>query len=225
MSWSRVAFPSAAIIRPQYLVPAGSVPTQASLLLAMYAAARTIPLALFTLGAIYKQATHALLILGALAGTTQLLDAGIGLFEHDPGKCAGPLSIAVVQFFVLYLLHTSVQITPQTSANKRTLRPALQVRPVAQCQTNPTRLSLISVCRYSSLTVPGWRIPNAAGMLLTECRFPDSGKGLQVSDATVASCRLAGDRAGYPVCQGEFVDTLLTRKSNTHGHGWIVCFI
>ena len=77
------------IIRPQYLVPVESVPTQASLILALYAAARTIPLALFALGAIYKQATHALLILGALAGTMQLLDAGIGLFEHDLGKCAG----------------------------------------------------------------------------------------------------------------------------------------
>jgi hypothetical protein len=32
-----------------------------------------------------------LLILGALACAMQLLDAGIGLFEHDPGKCAGPL--------------------------------------------------------------------------------------------------------------------------------------
>jgi hypothetical protein len=39
-------FSIAAIIRPQYLVPAESVRTQASLLLAMYAAARTIPLAL-----------------------------------------------------------------------------------------------------------------------------------------------------------------------------------
>src|SRR5882757_5657535 len=57
-------FSIAAIIRPQYLVPAESVPTEASLLLAMYAAARTIPLALFALGAIYKQATPALLILG-----------------------------------------------------------------------------------------------------------------------------------------------------------------
>jgi hypothetical protein len=105
------------IIRPQYLVPVGSVrsvPTQASLILAMYAAARTIPLALFALGAIYKQATHALLILGALAGTMQLLDAGIGLFEHDLGKCAGPLFIAVLQFFVVYLLHRSLRITPQT---------------------------------------------------------------------------------------------------------------
>jgi hypothetical protein len=27
----------------------------------------------------------------------QLLDAGIGLFEHDLGKCAGPLFIAALQ--------------------------------------------------------------------------------------------------------------------------------
>ena len=101
-------------IRPQYLLPAGSVPTQASLILALYAAARTIPLALFALWAIYKHSTPALLILGALAGAMQLLDAGIGLFEHDIGKCAGPLFIAILQLFVVYLLHRSVRITPQT---------------------------------------------------------------------------------------------------------------
>src|ERR1700677_966269 len=100
-------FSIAAIIRPQYLVPAESVPTEASLLLAMYAAAPRIPLALFTLGAIYKQAAPALLILGALAGAMQLLDAGIGLFEHDLGKCAGPLFIAVLQFLVVYVLQRS----------------------------------------------------------------------------------------------------------------------
>ena len=108
-------FSIAAIIRPQYLVPAESVPTEASLLLAMYAAARTVPLALFALGAIYRQATPALLILGALAGAMQLLDAGIGLFEHDLGRCAGPLFIAVVQFFVVYLLQRSVRTTSQTA--------------------------------------------------------------------------------------------------------------
>jgi hypothetical protein len=107
-------FSVAAIIRPQYLVPAESVPTRASLLLAMYAAAPRIPLALLVLGAIYKQATPALLILGALAGAMQLLDAGIGLFEHDLGKFAGPLFIAALQFFVVYLLHRSVRVTPQT---------------------------------------------------------------------------------------------------------------
>jgi hypothetical protein len=106
-------FSIAAIIRPQYLVPA-AVPTEASLLLAMYAAAPRIPLALFALGAVYKHAAPALLILGALAGAMQLLDSGIGLFEHDLGKCAGPLFIAVLQFFVVYLLHRSVPITPQS---------------------------------------------------------------------------------------------------------------
>jgi hypothetical protein len=105
-------FSVAAIINPQYLVPAAA-PTGASLLLAMYAAAPRIPLALLVLGAIYRQATPALLILGALAGSMQLLDAGIGLYEHDPGKCAGPLFIGVIQFFVVYLLHKSVRITSQ----------------------------------------------------------------------------------------------------------------
>jgi hypothetical protein len=105
-------FSIAAIIRPQILVPAESVRTQSSLLLAMYAAAPRIPLALLVLGAIYKQATPALLILGALAGAMQVLDAGIGLYQHDLRKCAGPLFIAVLQFFVVYLLHISVPITP-----------------------------------------------------------------------------------------------------------------
>ncbi len=82
--------------------------------MAMYAAARTIPLAFFALGAIYKRATPVLLALGALAGAMQLLDAGIGLFEHDFGNCAGPLFIAALQFFVVYLLHRSMRITPQT---------------------------------------------------------------------------------------------------------------
>ena len=105
-------FSIAGIIRPQYLVPAGYIPTQASLILAMYAAARTIPLALFVLWAIYKQATPALLILGAVAGVMQLLDAGIGLFQRDLRKWAGPLLFAALQFFVVYLLHRSVGITP-----------------------------------------------------------------------------------------------------------------
>ena len=92
-------------------MPAGSIPTEASLLLAMYTAARTIPLALFALAAIYKRATSALLILGTLAGAMQLLDAGIGLFQHDLGKFAGPLFITVLQFFAVYLLHRSVRIS------------------------------------------------------------------------------------------------------------------
>ena len=101
-------FSIAAVIHPQYLVPAASVRTEASLLLAMYAAAPRIPLALLALWAIYKKAAPALMILGTLAGFMQMLDAGIGLFERDLGKCAGPLLIAVLQFFAVYVLHRSL---------------------------------------------------------------------------------------------------------------------
>jgi hypothetical protein len=106
-------FSLAAIVRPQYLIP-DSVPTNGMLIMAMYAAARTIPLALFALWAIFKRATPALLILGTLAGVMQLLDAGIGLYGHDLGKTAGPLLLAVLQFLAMHLLHRSLQITTQT---------------------------------------------------------------------------------------------------------------
>jgi hypothetical protein len=46
----------------------------------------------------------------------QLRDAGIGLFEHDLRKCAGPLFIAALQFFVVYLIHISARITLQTKS-------------------------------------------------------------------------------------------------------------
>src|SRR5580658_4696599 len=84
-------FTIAAIFRPEVVVPPGSVPTQAALLLAMYGAARVIPLALFAFAAIYKQATWALMIAGALAGGVQVLDACIGLYAHEVEKFAGPL--------------------------------------------------------------------------------------------------------------------------------------
>jgi hypothetical protein len=102
-------FSIAGLISPQSVLPAGYVPTESSSLFALYAAARTIPLALITLAAIYSRATPALLILGTLAGVIQLLDAGIGLFQHDPGKFAGPFLIAAIQFAVVLLLNRSTR--------------------------------------------------------------------------------------------------------------------
>jgi hypothetical protein len=43
----------------------------------------------------------------------QLLEAGIGLFQHDLGKYAGSPFIAVLQFFVVHLPQRSARITPQ----------------------------------------------------------------------------------------------------------------
>jgi hypothetical protein len=102
-------FSIAGLVSPKSILPAGSAPADASLIFAMYAAARTIPLAVIVLIAIYKRSESALLILGTLAGFIQLLDAGVGLLQHDLGKSIGPLVIAAFQFFAVYLLSRSTR--------------------------------------------------------------------------------------------------------------------
>ena len=126
-------FSIAAIIRPQVLVPAEPVRTRASLLLAMYAAAPRIPLALFVLWAIYKQATPALLILDTLAGVTQLLDAGIGLLSMTLGNALG-LSLSPSSNSSWCICFTDPWGSRRKpSADKRTLRPGTsKFAPVAR---------------------------------------------------------------------------------------------
>jgi hypothetical protein len=102
-------FSIAGLISPKSMLPAGYAPTEASFIFAMYAAARSIPLAFMALIAIYKQSEAALLILGTLAGFIQLLDAGVGLVQHDLGKAIGPFVIAAFQFFAVYLLNRSTR--------------------------------------------------------------------------------------------------------------------
>jgi len=100
-------FSIAGILSPQSIVSAADPPNRASLIFALYAAARTIPLALFALAAIYKQAVVPLMILGALAGVMQLLDAGVGLVQGDFSKTIGPLVIATLQFAALSYLYSA----------------------------------------------------------------------------------------------------------------------
>jgi hypothetical protein len=102
-------FSIAGLVSPKSILPAGYAPTEASFIFSMYAAARSIPLALIALIAIYKHSESALLILGTLAGFIQLLDAGVGLLQHDLGELIGPLVIAAFQFFAVYLLNRSAR--------------------------------------------------------------------------------------------------------------------
>jgi hypothetical protein len=67
----------------------------------MYAAARTIPLALTTMVAIYKGSASALLVLGLLAGIIQFADAAVGLLQQDIGKTVGPLFLAMLQVYAV----------------------------------------------------------------------------------------------------------------------------
>src|SRR3977135_1402277 len=103
----------AGLVSPKSMLPAGYAPTEASFIFAMYAAARSIPLALIALIAIYRKSQSALLVLGTLAGLIQLLDAGVGLLQHDLGKAIGPLVIAAFQFFAVSLLNRSTRSSVQ----------------------------------------------------------------------------------------------------------------
>ena len=93
----------------RWILPASYVPTEASFIFALYAAARTIPLAVIALVAIYQRSESAILLLGTLAGFIQLLDAGVGLLQHDLGKSIGPLVIAAFQLLAVCLLRGSVR--------------------------------------------------------------------------------------------------------------------
>lgn len=97
------------LLSPASLLPPGVAPTTASFLFAAYGAARTIPLALVALAAIYYRSARALLVLGALAGLVQACDVLVGIAQRDPGKTFGPLVIAVVQFYAVFVLNRSLR--------------------------------------------------------------------------------------------------------------------
>ena len=97
-------FSIAGLFKPEYVLPAGSVQTQASLIFAMYAAARTLPLALIALAAIYQRSLSSLRVLGLLAGFIQFADAAVGLYQHDIGKTIGPLVLGALQIYAVWSL-------------------------------------------------------------------------------------------------------------------------
>jgi hypothetical protein len=106
-------FSVAGLVSPKSILPAGSVPGEASFIFAMYAAARSIPLAVITLLAVCKNSLSGLLTLGTVADFIQLLDGGVGLVQHDLGKSIGPFAIAALQFSAMYLLSSSARSSAQ----------------------------------------------------------------------------------------------------------------
>ena len=106
-------FAIAGLISPQSILPPTVTPNEASHIIGLYGAARTIPLALFALAAIYRGSTSGLLILGGLAGLIQVLDGGIGIVQGDPGKTVGPLAIAALQLgSLIYLRRATLRDHP-----------------------------------------------------------------------------------------------------------------
>jgi hypothetical protein len=94
----------AGIVDPASILPAGSAQSGGSMIFALYAAARTIPLAVMALAAIFKRSVAAMLTLGTLAGFVQLMDGFIGIYQRDPGKTFGPFVIGALQFYAVWAL-------------------------------------------------------------------------------------------------------------------------
>ncbi len=97
-------FALAGLFHPQAVLPVGDAATPGSAIFAMYAAARTLPLAIFVLITIFKNWRQTLIVLGILAGTIQFLDFFVGVAQHDAGKSLGPLVLAILQFAAVYAL-------------------------------------------------------------------------------------------------------------------------
>jgi hypothetical protein len=95
-------FALAGLLAPQMILPPGAAITPSTQVFAMYAAARTIPLALAVLFVIWKRLSGPVITLAILAGTIQLIDGLVGIYQHDAGKSIGPFVIALLQFYALY---------------------------------------------------------------------------------------------------------------------------
>ncbi len=100
-------FAIAGLVIPHSILPPGSAVTEAAEIFALYAAARTLPLAAIVLIAIYKRSVQALIVLGILAGVIQWMDAGVGFFQKDAGKIIGPLILGALQFYAVSRLKRS----------------------------------------------------------------------------------------------------------------------
>ena len=96
-----------AIVSASFSVAALRGPGQTDVI-AMYAAARSISLALVVLAVASFRSRDGIAAMAVTMGLVQLLDAVIGLLLHDPFKTCGPLVISLMTFASLaWLLRTS----------------------------------------------------------------------------------------------------------------------
>jgi hypothetical protein len=75
---------------------------------ALYAAARTLPLALFVFFVIWKRYARMLVVLGILAAIIQFADMWIGIYQLDIGKAIGPLVLGCLQSYAVWTLRKTL---------------------------------------------------------------------------------------------------------------------
>jgi hypothetical protein len=90
------------ILRPGLLVPPALGHDHTVVVLASYAAARSIAIAIVCIVALFGKKREPLYLFAILAALFQFLDAFVGMYEGDPSKVAGPLILALLGFVLTY---------------------------------------------------------------------------------------------------------------------------
>jgi hypothetical protein len=96
-------FSLAGIFNPSVLLPAGTPVNSGTLVFALFAAARSVPLAIVALFAITMRDKKPLLILAVVGGMIQFADGFIGLYLHDVSKVIGPFALSVLTFAAIFM--------------------------------------------------------------------------------------------------------------------------
>lgn len=92
------------LVDPLSMLPVGSVANEAAFTFAIYAAARSLPLAVFIFVSIFLRFGRMLTVLGFLAGIIQFADMWIGINEGDLGKTVGPFALGCLQLYAVWVL-------------------------------------------------------------------------------------------------------------------------
>ncbi|MDB5550928.1 MAG: hypothetical protein JWL86_912 [Rhizobium sp.] len=101
------AFAVVGLVSPLSMLPAGSVANDAAFTFALYAAARSLPLAVFVMVSIFMRFGRMLTVLGFLAGIIQFADMWVGIYEGNFGKTIGPFLLGCLQLYAVWTLQNA----------------------------------------------------------------------------------------------------------------------
>jgi hypothetical protein len=90
------------IVRPELLVSPALGHSHTLVVLASYAAARSIAIAVVCIFTLFGKKREPLYTMAILAALIQFLDAFVGIYERDISKVAGPLILAFAGFILVY---------------------------------------------------------------------------------------------------------------------------
>jgi hypothetical protein len=105
------AFSIIGIVRPELLVSPALGHDHTVVVLALYAAARSIAIAAVCIFTLFGKKRGSLYTIAILAALMQFLDAFVGIYQGDISKIAGPLILALLGFILVYYAFKSPDLS------------------------------------------------------------------------------------------------------------------